>query len=48
MGKIRWGVVGSGSMVKLWLCCAKQAEGMNFVAIASRTRVNSEGIASKF
>ena len=48
MKKIRWGVVGSGSIVNLWLCGAMQVKEMEVVAIASRTKKNAQDVATRF
>jgi predicted dehydrogenase len=46
--KIRWGVIGSGYIVNLWLAGAMQTPDTEVVAIASRTKSNAEKMAKKF
>ncbi|SMQ78488.1 Predicted dehydrogenase [Bacillus sp. OV166] len=45
--KIKWGLMGSGSIVDKWICGAKQLNDMEIVAISSRTIESAQKMAQK-
>lgn len=48
MNRIRWGVIGSGYIVNLWLNGAMQTNDTEVVSIVSRNIKNAEKVAKKF
>jgi len=46
--KIRWGIIGSGRIVRRWLCGAKQRSDMEVVAVASRHTENARQVADTY
>ncbi len=45
---IRWGLLGAGAILKRWMKGARQVEGMEIAAVASRTRRTAERAAEEF
>ncbi|SFF47075.1 Oxidoreductase family, NAD-binding Rossmann fold [Paenibacillus algorifonticola] len=45
--KIRWGLLGSGSIVDRWICGAKQLNDVEIVAVSSRTIESAQKMAQK-
>lgn len=46
--KIRWGLLGAGEILNRWMKGAQQAEDMEIVAVASRSRERACGMAQRF
>jgi predicted dehydrogenase len=45
--KIKWGIMGAGSIVDKWICGARQWSDMEIVAIASRTIESAQKMSQK-
>ena len=46
-GIIRWGILGAGSIVNIWIRGARQVEGMEIAAVASRTPQTAQAMAQR-
>lgn len=47
MRTIRWGILGSGRIVRRWMRGARQCEGMEVIAIASRSEIHAQQAAEE-
>ena len=48
MRKIRWGLIGAGGLLPRWMNGAKQVDGIEISAIASRTRETAQRRSSEY